>query len=87
MPVYIKVLSKLGKQIRTTRRHWDAIVGKHESVTGLEEQVKETLRNPLYVRLSKEDGAVYLYYASHGGYFLCVVCRHLDGDGYIIMHI
>lgn len=84
MLVYIEVLSKLGQQIRTTKRHWDAIVGKHESVTGLEEQVKETLRNPAYVRLSKEDKAVYLYYAPYGGYFLCVVCRHLNGDGFII---
>lgn len=84
MSVYIEVLSKLEKQIRVTKRHWDYIVGKHESVTGLEGQVKETLRNPVYIRLSKEDKAVYLYYAPYGGYFLCVVCRHLNGDGFII---
>ncbi len=84
MSVYIEVLSKLEKQIRTTRRHWDAIVGKHESVTGLEEQVKETLRNPAYIRLSKEDKAVHLYYAPYSKYYLCVVCRHLNGDGFII---
>ncbi|MEK6691737.1 MAG: hypothetical protein AABY78_10705 [Nitrospirota bacterium] len=35
-------------------------------------------------RLSKEDKKVYLYYAPYSSYFLCVVCRHLNGDGFII---
>ena len=84
MPVYIEVFSKLGKIIRLTKRHWDYIVSKHDSIIGLEDQVKETLRNPVYVRLSKEDEKVYLYYAPYGIYFLCVVCRHLNGEGFII---
>ncbi len=81
--LHIKVISKLGKHIRTTKRHWDYIVGKHESIIEMEEQVKETLKNPSYVRLSKEDKDVYLYYAPCGKYFMCVVCRHLNGDGFI----
>lgn len=84
MPVYIEVLSKQGKRIRVTKRHWDHIIGKHESIIGLEEQVKKTLSNPIYVRLSKEDKEVYLYYAPYGRYFISVVCRHLNGDGFII---
>lgn len=50
----------------------------------MEEQVKKTLSNPIYVRLSKEDKEVYLYYAPYGRYFISVVCRHLNGDGFII---
>lgn len=84
MPFYIEVISKLGQHIRTTKHHWDYVVGKHESIAGMEEQIKETLRNPTYVRLSKEDKDVYLYYAPYNKYFLCVVCRHLNGDGFII---
>ncbi len=84
MRVYIEIVSGLGRRIRTTKRHWDYIVSKHEAVAGLEEVVKETLKNPAYVRLSKEDKEVYLYYAPHGRYFMCVVCRHLDGEGFII---
>lgn len=84
MPVHIEVFSKLGKRIRTTKRHWNAIVSKHESITGLEDEVKEALRNPIYIRLSKEAKEVYLYYAPYNSYFLCVVCRHLNGDGFII---
>mgnify|MGYP001620058210 FL=1 len=84
MSVYIETLSKFGQRIRVTKRYWDYITGKHESIIGLEEEVKETLRNPVYVRLSKEDKKVYLYYAPYDKYFLCVVCRHLDGEGFII---
>lgn len=82
--LYIEVISKLGKHIRITKRHWNYIVSKHESIIGIEEQIKETLKNPAYVRLSKEDNKVYLYYAAYGKYFVCVVCRHLNGDGFII---
>lgn len=84
MPFYIEAISKIGQKIRITKRHWDYIVNKHESIIGLEEQIKETLRNPTYVRLSKEDKKVYLYYKPYRKYFLCVVCRHLNGDGFII---
>ena len=84
MSAYIEVLSKLEKRIRTTKRHWDHIVSKHDSIIGLEEKVKETLRNPVYIRLSKEDKAVHLYYSPYGRYYLCVVCRHLNGEGFII---
>lgn len=84
MSVYIDVVSKLGRCIRTTKQYWDYIVNKHESISGLEEEIREALKNPVYVRLSKEDKRVYLYYAPYCNYFLCVVCRHLNGDGFII---
>ncbi|MBI5750423.1 MAG: DUF4258 domain-containing protein [Nitrospinae bacterium] len=82
--LYIEAISKLGKHIRITKRHWDYIVSKHESIIGIEKQIKEALKNPSYVRLSKEDNEVYLYYSTYGRYFVCVVCRHLNGDGFII---
>ena len=80
----IEVRSKLGQRIRISKRYWEFIVKKHESGAGLEEQVKRTIRDPIYIRVSKEDDQVFLYYAPHGKYFLCVVCRHLNGDGFII---
>lgn len=84
MSFYIEIVSKLRQKIRITKRHWDHIVSKHESIIGLEEIVKETLKNPTYVRISKEDRNVYLYYKPYRKYFLCVVCRHFNGDGFII---
>jgi hypothetical protein len=61
MPAYIEVISKLGKRIRVTKRYWDYIVSKHESVAGLEKEIMDTLINPSYVRLSKEDKAALLF--------------------------
>lgn len=84
MPYYIEVISKLGKKIRVEKRYWETIVKKHDSVAGLDEQVKETLKHPIYIRVSKEDDEVFLYYVPYRKYFLCVVCRHLNGDGFII---
>jgi hypothetical protein len=84
MPYYIEVVSKLGKKIRVTKKYWEYIITKHESVKSLEEAVKGTLKNPETVRASKEDPDIYLYYSRYGRYYLCVVCKHLNNEGFII---
>jgi hypothetical protein len=80
----IQTVCKLGKRIRCAARHWQSIVRKHDALTGLADAVADTLQHPRYIRLSKEDDRVFLYYARRGKYVLCVVCRHLNGDGFII---
>jgi hypothetical protein len=84
MSYYIEETSKLGKKIRVTKRYWEYIVAKHESVESLEEEVKGTLINPEVVRVSKEDPDVYLYYSRYRKYYLCVVCKHLNREGFVI---
>ena len=84
MSYYIEETSKLGKKIRVTKRDWVYIVAKHESVESLEEEVKGTLINPEVVRVSKEDPDVYLYYSRYRKYYLCVVCKHLNREGFVI---
>ena len=81
---YLETISIQGRLIRTTRRHWEHIVSKHESIEGLEEYIIETLQRPEYIRKSKEDENVFLYYASYKSYYICVVTRHLNGDGFIV---
>ncbi len=51
---------------------------------GGEKEVIETLKNPDFIRKSSKDGRVFLYYKSIGNYYLCVGCKHLNGDGFII---
>jgi len=80
----IRTVCKLGKRIRCTSRHWQSIVRKHNTLARLEDVVTVTLQHPRYIRMSKEDDHVFLYYAPRGKYVLCVVCRHLNGDGFII---
>jgi hypothetical protein len=85
MDVIFSIECKSGKSIRTTRSHWELITRiKHPEVEGMEETVKECLSNPVEMRRSSEDRHVYLYYLPAGKYFLCVVARHLNGDGFII---
>ena len=46
---------------------------------GGEKEVIETLKGPDFIRRSKKDGDVYLYYRKSGDEFVCVVCKHLNG--------
>lgn len=83
--IYFKVKSHFKKDIRTTKSHWDFIVNvKHLEIKGEESAVKEVLKNPDFVSISQEDEDVYLYYRRKQKYYLCVVARHLNGDGFII---
>ena len=85
MNPYFEVNSYMGKMIRTTQSHWDLISKlKHPEIEGKEAEVKQCLSNPLEIRKSSEDPDVYLYYASYMTYYICVVTRHLNGDGFII---
>lgn len=83
--VYFEVHSKLCKRIRVSRAYWNYIVGiKHRVVRGLEDWVKEALINPVEVRRSPRNSSVYLYYGCYRDKFICVVAKHLNGEGYII---
>ena len=50
---------------------------------GKEEIVKETLRNPDQINRSRQDKSVYLYYKVTD-FITCVVCKHENGNGFII---
>jgi len=83
--IYFEVVSKLGVKIRTTKSHWDLItLIKHPIIQGLESEVKNCLCQPVEIRLSQDSKEVYLYYARWTKYWLCVVARHLNGEGFIV---
>ena len=85
MEVYFEVRAQTGKIIRTTRSHWELIAKvKHPEIEGKEEEVKLCLAEPMEIRRSSEDSNVYLYYAPFENYFICVVARHLNSDGFIV---
>lgn len=46
--------------------------------------MKRTLADADQVSVSKVDPNVYLYYKRTEKRFICVVVRHLDGEGFII---
>lgn len=85
MIVYFEVISCLGKRIRISHKHWDLIIQrKHLEVAGREHEVQMALCEAESVRTSQADDSVFLYYKRFGRYYLCVVCRHLNGEGFII---
>ena len=83
--IHFEVASILGKRIRVTKDYWNKIIGtKHALMKHKENFVKETLKNPEHIRRSRKDSNVYLYYKKTNGNHICVVARHLNGDGFII---
>ncbi|NES19750.1 MAG: DUF4258 domain-containing protein [Symploca sp. SIO3E6] len=84
-PPYFEILTPVGVRVRTTRSYWAKIVTlKHPNINGREDFVKQVLQEPIEVRRSLSDPMVYLYYKDDPPYFLCVVARHLNGEGFII---
>lgn len=82
---YFEVRSNLNKLIRITKSHWDLItLVKHPIIRGKESLVKKCLQDPEEIRLSQDNKSVYLYYRQWEKHYLCVVTKHLNGDGYII---
>ncbi|MBU2456892.1 DUF4258 domain-containing protein [Patescibacteria group bacterium] len=82
---YFVVKSIFDKNIRTTKSYWDKItLEKHPQIKGKEKIVRQVLKNPDEIRKSKSDNQVCLYYKKYNRYHLCVVIKHLNGDGYIV---
>ncbi|MCG6550802.1 MAG: hypothetical protein L7F77_00635 [Candidatus Magnetominusculus sp. LBB02] len=77
--------AKSGRTIRTTYSHWDLITKiKHPEIADKEAEVLKCLLNPIEIRRSSEDSDVHLYYLPLLRHYICVVARHLNGDGFII---
>ncbi|WP_024750290.1 hypothetical protein [Crocosphaera subtropica] len=84
-PPYFEIVTPLGIKVRTTLSHWTKIITiKHPIMAGQENIVKQTLQFPTEIRRSKTDLDVYLYYKYQLPYFVCVVAKHLNRDGFII---
>ena len=92
MKILFEEHSVLCKIVRTTKRYWNYIIEvKHpESFKkiGFEksaEIVKDALRNPDIIVRERIDPKVYIYYKRYKKrYFICVVVKHLNEEGYII---
>jgi hypothetical protein len=83
--IYFKVKTPLNKEIRITKEYWDFVkTVKHPNMVGKEKEIIKTLKDPEFIRKSKKDGRVYLYYKSTENYYICVACKHLNGEGFII---
>lgn len=80
------VYSCINKKIWTTNSHWWLITNvKHPIVKGSKNLVKNTLKNPLCIKYSKIDDDILLFYNKfREKYFLCIIVRILNGEGFIV---
>jgi len=76
----------LGFAVRVTRAYWDIISTlKHPVMRGHLDEVRAALETPDEIRLSKSDGAVYLFYKTRRpGRWVCAVSRRNGLDGFLI---
>ena len=85
MELQFEVVCVLGKRIAVSESRWEKIVRyKHPAMRGRESEVQQTLADADEVRESKSDATVRLYYRKSGLAHLCVVVKHLNGDGFVI---
>lgn len=83
--IYFEVTSSLGKKIRVTKSYWDFIItSKHPMMAGKEKLVRDALMKADRIRRSNKDQTVFIYYKRQKRHFTAVVCKHLNGSGYII---
>ena len=81
-----QVLTPLNFSVRVTRSYWEYIVTvKHPVMAGREEDVKDTLKNPDEIRMSRSDPKVYLFYKPERiGRWVCAIAKRLNGEGFLI---
>lgn len=81
-----EVLTPLSFSVRVTSSNWELITKiKHPVMAGRESIVKETLRSPAHIRLSRSDASVYLFYRQErADRWICAVAKRLGNEGFLI---
>ena len=79
-----EAMTPLGFPVRTTWRYWSLIEKKHPEITDQHIAIQECLRSPQFVRQSKQDSSVYLFYRMRGPYHLCAVVKRSHDAGFIV---
>ena len=84
--ILFEVHTPLGFRVRVTVEYWQLIVTiKHPIMAGRESDVRDALRDPDEIRLSKKDPSVYLFYKPERiGRWVCAVTKRLNGEGFLI---
>lgn len=77
-----------GHQVRLTDERLQHILD-HPEMREMSSEIERVLRNPQWVRLSRSDTTVRLFYEFYvqtivGGKWLCVVVKYLPDDAFVI---
>ncbi|MCZ7401342.1 MAG: hypothetical protein O8C61_03890 [Candidatus Methanoperedens sp.] len=82
--LFFEVITPLGFKVSITKRYWEHITTiKHPHIKGMESDVIITLKAPNFIRQSKVDRNVYLFYReieyNNKNYHMCVVTNKSKG--------
>ena len=82
-----EITDKTGKKIRLTKKQWAHMMKRHSYMEKYLEEIKETLKVPDKIRVY--DYSKGYYYKSYKylktpNYFILVVVKYLNGDGFVI---
>jgi len=77
-----------GDQIRLTDERLAHILD-HPEMKDMSEDIERALRQPQFVRRSRSDATVRLFYESYaqtivGGKWLCVVVKYAENDAFVV---
>ncbi|MGA2231588.1 MAG: DUF4258 domain-containing protein [Tepidisphaeraceae bacterium] len=77
-----------GRVVRLTDERLAHIL-EHAEMRGMEAEIVSVLEKPQWVRRSRSDDAIRLFYefyarTSVGGKWLCVVVKYLENDAFIV---
>ena len=85
----MKILSDcFGRKVRLTNERLSHILD-HPEMKGLELGIEHALREPKFVRRSRSDDAVRMFYEFYaetivGGKWLCVVVKYATEDAFVV---
>ena len=80
-----------GRRLRLTDERLAHIL-EHPEMKGMESEIEAALGSPKFVRLSRSDSDVRLFYnfcaeTPVGGKWLCVVVKYAQVDAFVVTHI
>jgi hypothetical protein len=80
-----EITSVLKKKIRTSENYWQYISEtKHPDLKNKLKDVLESLSKADEVWQNPEIENFYFYYHKINKHWICVIARHLNGDGFIV---
>jgi hypothetical protein len=82
------LLDCFGNKVRLTAERLGHIL-EHPEMTRLAAEIERVLRQPQFVRRSRSDAAVRLFYEFYaktivGGKWLCVVVKYAENDAFVV---
>lgn len=87
--IIFEITDKTGRKIRLTKKQWSHITRKHPQIANYQEEIINTLKNPLKITDYGFDDKVRYYYKylkhkTSPEKYLLVIVKYLNGTGFII---